>query len=109
MRLKKESMIPDINGFYGAYYQSSRPTDRALILMLGDSSDDRMAMCGAKWAHENGCHALCMSPDKKDYGHHNYSLERFDAAIKFLKNRGIDKIGIVGASTTGMQGGQSGY
>ena len=102
MKLKKEKMIPEINGFYGAYYRSNRPSDRALILMLGDSSDDRMAMCGAKWAHENGCHALAMSPDRKDYGHHNYPIERFGKAIAFLKGRGIHKIGIAGASTTGM-------
>jgi ABC-type uncharacterized transport system involved in gliding motility auxiliary subunit len=43
-----------------------------------------------------------MSPDKKDYGHHDYPVERFGAAINFLKSRGIRKIGIAGASTTGM-------
>ena len=43
-----------------------------------------------------------MSPSRKDYGHHNYPLERFGAAISFLKGRGIKKIGIAGASTTGM-------
>ena len=42
-----------------------------------------------------------MSPAKKDYGHHNYPLERVEAAINWLKNHGIRKIGIVGASTTG--------
>ena len=71
MRMKKESMFPELDGFYGAYYRNNRPSDKAMILMLGDSSDDRMAMSGAKWTHQLGCHALAMSPDKKDYGHHN--------------------------------------
>lgn len=39
---------------------------------------------------------------KKDYGHHNYPLERIEKAIAYLKSRGMKKIGIVGASTTGM-------
>ena len=95
-------MSPEINGFYGAYYPNSRPTDKAIMLMLGDSSDDRLAKSGAKWIHGLGCHALAMSPAGKDYGHHNYPLERFGAAIRFLKDRGIRKIGIAGASTTGM-------
>ena len=102
MKIKMESMSPEINGFYGAYYPNSRPTDKAVILMLGDSSDDRLAKSGAKWIHGLGCHALAMSPARKDYGHHNYPLERFGAAISFLKGRGIKKIGIAGASTTGM-------
>ena len=102
MNMQKESMIPEIDGFYGAYYPNSRPSDKAMILMLGDSSDDRLAVSGAEWIHGMGCHALAMSPSKKDYGHHNYPLERFGAAIAFLKSHGIKKIGIAGASTTGM-------
>ena len=61
-----------------------------------------MATVGAKWLHRQGCHALAMSADKKDYGHHNYPLERFGKAIEFLKSQGCGKIGIIGASTTGM-------
>ena len=75
MKIKMESMSPEINGFNGAYYPNSRPTDKAVILMLGDSSDDRLAKSGAKWIHGLGCHALAMSPARKDYGHHNYPLE----------------------------------
>ena len=100
--MKMQSMIPEIDGFYGAYFPNDRPTDKAMILMLGDSSDDRLAKSGAKWVRGRGCHALAMSPARKDYGHHNYPLERFGAAIAFLKDRGIRKIGIAGASTTGM-------
>ncbi|MBQ6388840.1 MAG: acyl-CoA thioester hydrolase [Mogibacterium sp.] len=100
--MKKQPMIPETDGFFGTYYPNQQPSDRAMILMLGDSSDDRLAESGAKWVHGIGCHALTMSPDKKDYGHHNYPLERFGAAIRFLRGRGIKKIGIAGASTTGM-------
>lgn len=98
----KQIFIPERDGFYGAWYPNSQKTDCTMILMLGDSSDDRLAVSAAKWLHRQGCNALAMSPDKKDYGHHNYPLERFGKAIEFLKTRGCSKIGIVGASTTGM-------
>jgi acetyl esterase/lipase len=61
-----------------------------------------MAVTGAKWLNEQGCHVMAMSADKKDYGHHNYPLERIQNAIIYLKGHGCEKIGIVGASTTGM-------
>ena len=102
--MNKQVFIPERDGFCGAWYPlpTAQKTDCAVILMLGDSAVDRMAASGAKWLHRQGCHALAMSPDKKDYGHHNYPLERFGKAIEFLKAQGCGKIGIVGASTTGM-------
>ena len=39
---------------------------------------------------------------QKDYGHHNYPLERFGKAISYIKTQGCEKIGVIGASTTGM-------
>ena len=93
---------PASDGFYGAWYPVSEKTNRAMLLMLGDSSDDYMARCGAKWLNQRSIHVLAMSPDKKDYGHHNYPLERFGKAIGFLRSQGCTKIGIIGASTTGM-------
>jgi len=94
---------PDKDGFYGAWYPNPRvKSNHAMIIMLGDSSTDRMAVCGAKWLHRQGMHVLAMSPDVRDYGHHNYPLERFGKAIDFLHAQGCDKIGIIGASTTGM-------
>ena len=58
---------------------------------------------GAYWACVcgRGVNVLTMSPAKKDYGHHNYPLERVETAISWLKANGNHKIGIAGASTTG--------
>lgn len=100
--MKKRNFTPDKDGFYGVYYPYAEASDRAMILMLGDSSDDYMAKSGARWLHKLHINVLAMSPDKKDYGHHNYPLERFEAAIAWLKKQGNHKIGICGASTTGM-------
>lgn len=93
---------PERDGFYGAWYPLPVFSDHAMILMLGDSSDDTLARTGVKWLYKQGISALAMSPDKKDYGHHSYPLERFGKAIAFLRSQNIRKIGIVGASTTGM-------
>ncbi len=100
--MKKQIFTLEKDGFIGAYYGGPAGNRKAVIIMLGDSSVDHMAKCGAKWIIKRGCHALTMSAGKKDYGHHNYPLERFGKAVAFLKSRGIEKIGIAGASTTGM-------
>ena len=100
--MTRQIFTQENDGFIGAYYGGPADSKKAIILMLGDSSTDRMARCGAGWLIAHGCHALTMSADKKDYGHHNYPLERFGKAIAFLKSRGMEKIGIAGASTTGM-------
>lgn len=100
--MKKIYFTPEKDGFYGAYFENKKKTEKVMILMLGDSIDDWMAISGVKWIHRLGCNALTMSPAKKDYGHHNYPLERFEKAIAYLKSRGNKKIGVAGASTTGM-------
>lgn len=100
--MKKQYFSPEQDGFYGVYYPNPTPSRKAFIAMLGDSSDDRMVVSGVKWLHKRGCNVMAMSPAKKDYGHHDYPLERFGKAIEILKAQGNNKIGIVGASTTGM-------
>ena len=100
--MKRIYFDPVKDGFYGAYYPCKEDTDRAIILMLGDAIDDYMARCGASYLQKQKIAVMAMSPDKKDYGHHNYPLERFEAAISWLKKQEIRKIGICGASTTGM-------
>lgn len=100
--MKRIYFCSETDGFYGVYYPNKKVTNKAMIVMLGDSSDDRMAVSGVKWVQRLGCNVLAMSPDKQDYGHHNYPLERFEKAIAYLKTQGNEKIGIAGASTTGM-------
>lgn len=71
--------------------------------MYGDDTEDFMAKSAVKWLQKTfHINVLTMSPDKKDYGHHNYPLERMEEAVKFLKEKGNEKIAISGASTTGM-------
>lgn len=45
--MKKLYFTPEKDGFYGAYFENQKKTDKAMILMLGDAIDDRMAASGA--------------------------------------------------------------
>jgi pimeloyl-ACP methyl ester carboxylesterase len=99
--VKRIHFEPDTDGFYGAYWKNKKVSNSAMIAMLGDDPKDYMARCGVKWLHQLGVNVLTMAPNKKDYGHHNYPLERIEAAIAWLKAHGNEKIGIVGASATG--------
>ena len=100
--MKKQVFRVESDGYNGAWYPASPESGRGMILMLGDSSEDRMAQTGARWLNQQGIHVMAMSPDRKDYGHHSYPLERFGRAIAFMKAQGCEKLGVVGASTTGM-------
>lgn len=100
--MNKQYFSSDRDGFYGVYYPNPAPARKAMIVMLGDSSDDRMAVSGVKWLHKRNCNVMAMSPAPKDYGQHDYPLEQIQRAIGFLKAQGNEKLGIVGASTTGM-------
>lgn len=89
------------DGFYGAYWQNKKPVKDVIIAMIGDDAEDYMAISCVKWLQRQGVNVLTMSPAKKNYSHHNYPLERIEKAIGWLKDNGNDRIGIVGASTTG--------
>ena len=91
----------ETDGFYGAYWKCKTGSGCAMIAMIGDDSEDYLARTSVKWLHKLGVNVMTMSPGKKDYGHHNYPLERIEKAINWLKVHGNQKIGIVGASTTG--------
>ena len=53
--MKKQVFRVGSDGFNGAWYPAPRGSSRGLIIMLGDSSEDRMAKTGAKWLKaENG-------------------------------------------------------
>ena len=91
----------DKSGFYGAYWKNEKESNCAIIAMLGDDPEDYMARSAVKWLKKKGLNVLTLSPGKKDYGHHNYPLDRIESAINWLKANGNKKIAIVGASTTG--------
>lgn len=100
--MKRQVFRIDSDGFNGAWYPAPDYSDRGLIIMLGDSSEDRLAKSGAKWLNDQSFHVMAMSPNKSDYGHHSYPLERFGKAIAFMRTQGCERLGIVGASTTAM-------
>ena len=56
-------------GFYGAYWACAGGSDCAVIAMIGDDPEDRLARSAAKWLCGRGVNVLTMSPAKKDYGH----------------------------------------
>ncbi len=91
----------ETDGFYGVYWPNKCLSTCAVIAMIGDDPQDYLARCAVKWLMRKKLNVLTMSPAKKDYGHHNYPLERIEKAIDWLKEHGIKKISIVGASTTG--------
>jgi len=100
--MKRIDFNVENDGFYGAYYPYSEKADHAFIVMLGDDVDGLLCKNAVKWLRKRGYNCMAMAPAKKDYGHHNYPLERFEKAIAYLKKQGNVKIGIVGGSTTAM-------
>ena len=98
--MNKIQFRAETDGFYGVYWKNKNPNDHAIIAMLGDDSQDRMAKKAAEWLQEKGVNVLTLSIGKKDYSYHNYPLERMENAIRWLEKEGNRKIGIIGASTT---------
>ena len=96
--INKRHFYTEMDGGYGVYSQCKKESDCA---MIGDDSENYLVRTSVKWLHKLGLNVMTMSPAKKDYGHHNYPLERIEKAIRWLKTSGNQKIGIVGASTTG--------
>lgn len=90
------------DGMNASYYAFSKQSQVAIIVMLGDDTDDFLPKLAVKFFHSKKINVLTMSPNKKEYGHHSYPIERFGTAITYLKGEGNNKIGILGASTTGM-------
>ena len=46
--MRKQVFRVDSDGFNGAWYPTPVRSSRGVIVMLGDSSEDRMAKTGAK-------------------------------------------------------------
>ena len=99
--MRKIHFDVDTDGFYGAYWECKTASNCAMIAMIGDDPENYLARSSVKWLHKLGVNVMTMSPAKKDYGHHNYPLERIERAIEWLRTHDNQKIGIVGASTTG--------
>ena len=98
--MKKIKVIDQ--GFYGCYWPIEN-SSTVIIGMFGDDTEDHMAKSAVKWLQKNcGVNVLTMSPEKKDYGHHNLPIERYGYALEYLKEQGNKKFGICGASTTAM-------
>ncbi|MBR1529860.1 MAG: acyl-CoA thioester hydrolase [Oscillospiraceae bacterium] len=100
--MKKIYFSPERDGFFGAYYPNQNQSQKAMIVMLGDDVDDLLVIAAVKWLHPLGCNVMALAPAEKDYGHHSYPIERIENAVDYLKSHGNEKIGICGASTTGM-------
>ena len=83
--MQKRHFEMETDGFYGAYWKCKTDSDCAMIAMIGDDSEDYLARTSVKWLHKLGVNVMTMSPGKKDYGHHNYPLERIEKAINWLK------------------------
>ena len=81
--MKKRHFDVETDGFYGAYWKCKSDSDCAMIAMIGDDSEDYLARTSVKWLHKLGVNVMTMSPAKKDYGHHNYPLERIEKAISW--------------------------
>lgn len=96
--MNKRHFYTEMDGFYGVYWLCKKESDYA---MIGDDAEDYLARTSVKLLHKLGLNVMAMSLAKKDYGDHNYPLERIEKAIRWLKTSGNQKIGIVGASTTG--------
>ena len=59
--MKKQAFEVKTDGFHGTWFPNPDGRDKGVILMLGDSSNDYMARCGAKWLQKQGCHVMGIS------------------------------------------------
>lgn len=55
----------ELNGFYGAYWACAGGSDCAVITIIGDDPEDRLARSAVKWLCGCGVNVLTMSPAKK--------------------------------------------
>lgn len=74
-------------------------SDAAMILLLGSGGNNMLTRGVAKWFVKQGVNALCIGPESA-LGYHSFPLERVEEAIRFLKDQGNHRIGIIGASIT---------
>ena len=80
------------------YFQANG-SDAAMILLLGSGGNNPLTKGVAKWLVKRGVNALCVGPENGP-GYHSFPLESVEKAIRFLKEQGNRKMGILGASIT---------
>ncbi len=83
-------------------YQRCKNSDAAIILMLGSGGKSALTKGVAKWFVKLGVNVLSLGPDDGVVGYHSFPLERVEEAIQKLKEQGIRKIGVLGASITSI-------
>lgn len=76
-------------------------SDAAVILLLGSGGNNVLTKGVSKWLAKRGVNALCLGPENGS-GYHSFPLENVEEAIRFLKEQGNRKIGILGASITSI-------
>lgn len=82
-------------------YFRAGSSDSAMILMLGSGGNNILTKGVAKWFVKRGISTLCTGPED-GAGYHSFPLERTEEAVRFLKDNGIRRIGILGASITSI-------
>ncbi|MBQ5317389.1 MAG: acyl-CoA thioester hydrolase [Oscillospiraceae bacterium] len=97
----KKRVFTNIEHGINACWYPLEGSEKAMIVMLGDSADDMLVHAAVKWLHGLGCGVFAVSQNENDYGYHSYPLENFRKVTKYLKKKGCTKIGIMGISTTG--------
>ena len=80
------------------YFQAGA-SDAAMILLLGSGGSNMLTKGVAKWFAKRGVSVLCAGPED-GLGYHSFPLETVEEAIRFLKEHGSRRIGILGASIT---------
>ena len=81
-------------------YFRCKGSDAAIILLLGSGGSNALTAGAAKWLVKQGTNVLCLGPEEGDAGYHSFPLEKVSSAIRDLKDSGIHKVGILGASIT---------
>ena len=62
---KDDALMEVVESLDSVSYVMPGDSKKAIILMLGDSSEDHMARCGADWVMKRGCHALKSLPSMR--------------------------------------------
>lgn len=105
--MKREYTNAEKDGFYGCFYEAVQKSDKCMIILIGDTGDDAMNKWGARYLNSCDCHALGLGKwqdKRKDNGVYEWPLEYIEQAVNWLRQKGITKIGVMGASMGGNMG-----